>query len=73
MVKERLSGVKPEDAPRRPNIFDRNPPPKKNDVDLDFSQLGSPSKQISQIDSEFNISMVSTSNENPLVVESISS
>ena len=37
MVNERLSGVKPDSAPRRPNIFDKNPAPKKNDVALDFS------------------------------------
>jgi len=37
MVNERLSGVKTDSAPRRPNIFDKNPAPKKNDVALDFS------------------------------------
>lgn len=73
LVKERLSGVKPEQAPRKPNIFDRNPAPKKNDVDLDFSQLSSPTINISSIDNEFSMSVISTSNDNPLVVESIQS
>jgi hypothetical protein len=30
MVKERLAGVKVEEAPKRANIFDRNPAPKKD-------------------------------------------
>ena len=43
MVKERFAGGKVEEAPKRANIFDKNPPPKKDDFSLDFSMLSSPS------------------------------